>query len=81
MQTQKLNNAFLNNQWISDEVKKLNVPRIKWKCQYNRSEPMGHKKGVVKGNVIAVDAYIRKTEQAQILAQGPKKTMSAQIQG
>jgi hypothetical protein len=46
--------------------KKSKSSWIQWKWKYNLSESVGHNKPVLKGNFIAISAYIKKTETCQI---------------
>ena len=49
----RLNNTILNNQQITEEIKKRNqnMHKNKWKWKYNNPKPMGHCKSSAKGKV------------------------------
>ena len=42
---------LLNNQQISEEIKKENMHRNEWKWKHNNPKPMGHCKRSDKGKV------------------------------
>ena len=49
----RLNNTLLNNQQITEEIKKRNqnMHRNKWKWKNNKPKPVGHCKSSAKGKV------------------------------
>ena len=49
----RLNNTLLNNQQITEEIKKRNqnMHRNKWKWKHNNPKPIGHCKSSAKGKV------------------------------
>jgi hypothetical protein len=55
---------LLNDQWVIDEIKE----EIKRFLEYSENEnqpaitPMGHSKGSPRGKIIAMSAYIKRTE-------------------
>ena len=59
---------LLNNQWVTEEVKE----EIKKYLEANDNEDMtlqnlwGVAKAVLRGKIIAIQAYLRKQEKAQI---------------
>jgi hypothetical protein len=63
-----LNNKFLNDQWVIDEIKE----EIKSFLEVNENENMTYQnisdtaKAVLRGNFIAMSAYIKRTERSQI---------------
>ena len=49
----RLNNTLLNNQQITEEIKKRNqnMHRNEWKWKHNNPKPMGFSKSSAKGKV------------------------------
>ena len=64
----RLNNMLLNNQQITEEIKKRNqnMHRNEWKWKHNNPKLMGFIKSVLMGRFRAIQAYIRKQEKNQI---------------
>ena len=64
----RLNNTLLNNQQITEEIKKRNktMHRNEWKWKHNNPKPVGHCKSGPKGKFIAIQAYLKKQEKSQI---------------
>jgi hypothetical protein len=64
----KLNNTFLNDQWVIDEIKE----EIKRFLEVNENDNMAYRnlwdtaKAVLRGKFIAMSAYIKRTERSQI---------------
>jgi hypothetical protein len=64
----KLKNTFLNDQWVIDEIKE----DIKRFLEVNEKENMTYQnlwdtaKAVLRGNFIAMSAYIKSTERSQV---------------
>ena len=64
----RLNNMLLNNQWITEEIKE----DIKKYLAANDNEdmtlqnPWDAAKAVLRGKFMAIQAYLRKQEKAQI---------------
>ena len=58
---------LLNNQQITEEKKRnKNMHRNEWKWKHNNPKPMGHCKTVLRGRLIAIQAYLKKQEKSQI---------------
>jgi hypothetical protein len=64
----RLNNTLLNDQWVTDEIKE----EIKSFLDVNENENMTYhnqwdtSKSVLRGKIIAMSAYIKRTERFQI---------------
>ena len=64
MQTWKLNNMVLNNEWVNNEIKE----EIKWYLETNENEDTtiqnlrGMGKTILRGKFIALQAYLKKQE-------------------
>jgi hypothetical protein len=64
----KLNNTWLNDQWVIDEIKE----EIKKLLEVNENENTTYRnlwdtaKAVLRGKFIAMNVYIKKTEKSQI---------------
>jgi hypothetical protein len=64
----KLNNTLLNDQWVIDEIKE----EIKRFLEVNENENMTYQnlwdtaKAVLRGQFIAMSAYVKRTERSQI---------------
>ena len=62
MQTWKLNNMVLNNEWVNNEIKE----EIKWYLETNENEDTtiqnlrGMGKTILRGKFIALQAYLKK---------------------
>ena len=68
--TWKLNNIFLNDEQVAEEIKsKLKkIPRNKWQWKYNNSNPMGCRKSSFKREVnsnTVIPQETRKTSNRQ----------------
>ena len=61
----RLNNTLLNNQQITEEIKKRNqnMHRNEWKWKHNNPKPV---KAVIRGRFIAIQAYLKKKQKNQI---------------
>ena len=57
---------LMNNQQISEEIKKENMHRNEWKWKHNNPTPMGFSKSSAKGKVHTIQAYLKKQEKSQI---------------
>ena len=62
----RLNNTLLNNQPITEEIKKEIMHRNEWKWKHNNPKPVGHYKSSAKRKFIAIQAYLKKQEKSQI---------------
>ena len=64
----RLNNTLLNNQQITEEIKKeINICIETNESKKNdNSKPMGFSKIVLRGRFIAIQAYLKKQEKHQI---------------
>jgi hypothetical protein len=64
----KLNNTLLYDQWVTDEIKK----EVKSFLEVNENKNMTYQnltdttKAVLRGNFIAMNAYIKRTERSHI---------------
>ena len=59
---------FLNNQQVTEEIKKGNqkISRNKWQWKHNNSKLMGHSKIFLRGKFIAIQSYLKKQEKHRI---------------
>ena len=64
--TWRLNNMFLNNQQVTEDIKKSS--RNKWQWEHNNGKPMGHSKSCYKSKVYS----------NRILPQETRKTLNRQ---
>ena len=64
--TWRLNNTFLNNQQVTEEVKReiRKIPRNKWQWKHDNSKPMRCSKSSPKR--IAIQSYLKKQEKHRI---------------
>ena len=66
--TQKLNNVLLNNEWVNNKIKE----EIKRYLETNENEDTTFQnlgdtgKAILRGKFIALQAYLKKQEKAQI---------------
>ena len=59
-----LNNTFLNNQQVTEEIKKETISRNKWQWKHDNSKPMGYSKSSSKREIYSsttLPQEIRKT--------------------
>ena len=63
-----LNNTLLNNQQITEEIKKRNqnMCRNEWKWNTTTQNLWDTVKAVLRGRFIAIQAYLKKQEKSQI---------------
>ena len=54
---------LLNNQQISEEIKKENMHRNEWKWKHNNPKPMGFSKSSAKGKVHSNTGLPQKTRE------------------
>ena len=66
--TQRLNNTFLNNQWVTEEIKREIKKFLETNDNENRrtQNPWGAAKGVPRGKFIAIQSHLKKQEKHQI---------------
>ena len=64
-QTWRLNNTFLNNEKVAEEVKReiKKIPRNKWQWKHNNSKFWDAAEAVLRGNFIGVQSYLKKQEK------------------
>ena len=63
----RLNNTLLNNQQITEEIKKeIKICIETNENENNNPKPVGHGKSSPKGKVIAIQAHLKKQEKSQI---------------
>ena len=49
-----------------NQKRNQNLHRNEWKWKHNNPKPVGHCKSVLRGNFIAIQAYLKKQEKSQI---------------
>ena len=63
--TWRLNNMFLNNQQVTEEIKReiKKISRNKWQWKHDNSKPMGCRKSSSKKEFIAIQSFLKKQEK------------------
>ena len=66
--TWRLNNTFLNNQQVTEEIKRdiKKISRNKWQWKHDSSKPWDAAKAVLRGKFTAIQSYLRKQEKHRI---------------